>query len=434
MGPEMHPRPAEDRATAIDPPAVPDENGTLVRAIVLVKAARFADVRDPLTAIVTSARPFVATPFYAARADDPGLGEATAIDGVLGVDRVDGLVFAVLNGIDWAVRVTMGWDDWAVGGVQPGEDYPGIAGMPTGTTAPAAVCAAVNVSLAPDDEHLLRSRAEDSVNHATDFLARSAVPVLPSGNHHSNSAGFETVSPWSEPAWVLCVGATADDAGDVEWERSARGTAARPDVMPDLLAWGQNPFVENDFGTTFAAARVSVMVALARAWLLQVAANVDRRDGRDFGVPLVGIAFIDKGFAGPPKYGPRQPFRALPFIASTASSLAPLEGMIDRLRDPASARVLVEAAARATSTAAGLSAPSITATRLQRFLDELQPSRLAALLSGETAVERNADDQPLFAPGIAERLLTLASWAMPLWEFDINSSWARMRPDGGGGE
>lgn len=170
-------------------------------------------------------------------------------------EQVDALRLGVLRGVEWAAQVALGLaPGFSVGGVEPGQEYPYAWDGPRGTTAPAAVCAAVNMSLAPPGDHLLESRPDDAVNHATRYLSRWAVPVLPAGNNHFPDAAFETVSPWAEPEWVLCVGATSDPAGEREWPHSARGSEGRPDVMPDVLAWGQDGLDEKGFGMSFAAA------------------------------------------------------------------------------------------------------------------------------------------------------------------------------------
>jgi len=403
------------------------------RVAILAEADRFADVYPLITASVVSAQPFRATPFFLALAGDPGLQGITGLHGVVGVDALDDFLLGLLDGIDRAVWLMAGFDsEWAVGGVEEGEPYPAVYGAPGGTVAPPARCAAVNLSLAPPKDHLLPTRPEDCVNHATRYLAGWAVPVMPSGNGHSAAARFETVSPWAEPPWVLCVGATADEAGDEEWEHSGRGTAARPDVMPDLLAWGQNPYLPDDFGTSFAVARVTAMLALARAWLLQVAANVDRLAGRPFGVPLVGVDVIDRGFAGDPGFDELQDWQALPVLESTAPAraLARLEELVAQLHHPSAARSILEAAARETSTGVGLSAPSLTLGRLEAFLDGLTAEALARLLGVQAGT---TGGEPLFEAGTAGRLWVLVRGTMPVWQWDIETRVARMRhPERGG--
>jgi hypothetical protein len=189
-----------------------------------------------------------------------------------------------------------------------------------------------------------------------------------------------------------------------------------------VLAWGQDPFAPDVMGTSFAAPRIAAMVAVARAWLLQVAANIDRAAGRPFGVPLVGVAIVDRGFAGEPEYAPPADRAALPVLPATGA-VGSLPDVAEQLVAPGLARVVVESAARATSTAAGLSAPSLTAERFLAYLDGLTAAQLLSLLGSEAA----SDGEPLFAPGTAAKLDTIVKASMPLWQWDSATSTGRMR-------
>jgi hypothetical protein len=351
--------------------------------------------------------------------------------------------------------------------VADGQDYPTRDGEPAGVTAAPAICAAVNLSLTPPDD-LERTLPGDAVNHATQALSDFSVPVVAAGNHHGAHHGDETMSPWSEPDWVLSVGATADEAGETEWAHSARGSARSPGVGPDVLTWGQHPDVvpprpaaepagsaaaaatpvgsevagpgEDGFGTASAAARISVLTALTSAWLLQVAANIDRIAGRPYGVPLVGVAVIDRRLAERPPPPPEWELPALPVLATNPTAFDALpertaQQLAHYLTDvggPHAARAVLLAAAETTSpqSVVDLSAPSLTPPRLAGFLDGLTVSALlghlfAADADGEPVVSDGG--APLFPPGTAQRLMGFVGATMPVWEWGIDQRVARMR-------
>ncbi len=141
---------------------------------------------------------------------------------------------------------------------------------------------------------------------------------------------------------------------------------------PDLLAWQASAVDPAKFGTSFAAARVSNLLAVSRAWLLQVAANLEVRRGDPGGVPLVGVAVIDRNFMEDrPPYDPPMPWQALPMIglAPAVEELAPLVEIEERLREPVSARILLQRAAERTRPAQDTSAPAISGRALHAFLD-----------------------------------------------------------------
>jgi hypothetical protein len=258
------------------------------------------------------------------------------------------------------------------------------------------------------------------------------VPVVAAGNHHERGLPFETVSPWAEPEWVLSVGATTDEAATNEWAHSARGSAASPDVGPDILTWGQDALSDDWFGTSFAAARMSRMVALCRAWLFEVAANIDRIAGRAFGVPQVGVAVVDRALTSiPPGNGE---LAALPVLESASDaldtrSLEPLAAVLRGWEAVAATRRLVVAAATSTTptTTTPLSAPSLTPDRLQRFLDELSLDRLTEIL-GITIPPSQVATPPIFPSGTAQRLWLLIEYAQPAWGWDVDTRTPHVRP------
>jgi len=395
-------------------------------AVILGEPERWWDEVLPLVAeTAESASPFRAIPLCVVASDDPGLPRIREISGVIGVDQASKMTVNLVAAINEMVMLMIGRArEWEVGGVEPDEEYPGMKEL--GATAHPAVCAAVNFSLALPNDHLLPLRPEDCVNHATHSLARLTVPVLAAGNHHSAGADFETISPWGEPSWVLCVGGTADEAGTREWPHSARGTTASRDVGPDILAWGQDPFDTSEFGTSFAAARVSNMLTVSRAWLLQVHANIEHRAGRPFGVPLVGVGIIDRGFGGDPRYDAPEPWGALSVLAAEQGGLDGIAEYADRLLDPELARDVVQAAAIASSSAEGLSAPALTDDSLVAFLDGLTATSLGRIAAGDTAAAAQVGPT-VFPPNSAAALKQVVQRTMPIWSFDIATGARSMR-------
>jgi subtilase family protein len=396
-------------------------------SVILGEPDRWWDQVLPLVAeTAESASPFRAIPLCVVDPDDPGLPRIREIAGVIGVDQASEMTVNLVAAINEMVMLMSGRaPEWEVGGVEPDEEYPRMEEL--GATAPPAVCAAVNFSLALPNEHLLPLRPEDCVNHATRFLAHHTVPVVAAGNHHSPDADFETVSPWGEPPWVLCVGATADEAGTREWPHSARGTAARRDVGPDILAWGQDPFDTSEFGTSFAAARVSNMLTISRAWLSQVHANIEHRAGRPFGVPLVGVGIIDRGFGGDPCYDAPERSGALPVLAAEHGGLDGIDDYEERLLDPQLARDVVQAAAIVSSSADGLSAPALTDDGLLAFLDGLTATHLRRIAAGDPAAAAVPVGPTVFPPNSAAVLKDVVQRTMPIWSFNIATGARFMR-------
>lgn len=397
-------------------------------AVIVVEPERYVEALPDIAAAVPDLESMSWSPFCLAPADYPGLDDVLQVEGVIAVDVVEAGVVRILEGIDWLIAVALGQlPKWCVGGVADGQVYPAVYDSDGGTVAPVAVCAAVNFSLTSEGDALDVTRAEDCVNHATRYLSQWAVPVLAAGNGYAPSAGFETVSPWGEPPWVLCVGATDDEAGMSEWAHSGRGTRANPDVGPDLLAWGQDALDPGEFGTSFAAPKVTFMVALAHAWLLQLAANLHRLDRQPFGVPLVGIGIIDRGFEGPRPYAPPPDWGALPVVDANNAAVGAIRPLAARLSDPQLARSLVQAAADETSPATGLSAPSIDRERFESYLDSLTAAAFSRI-AGSTDVGED-DGIPLFGVGTASQLGLLLESSMPFWEYDIANGAPRMRHD-----
>lgn len=403
---------------------------------ILVEPEQFVEAFGRIAALVPDVELFTVTPILCAPSDAEGLDAVRTDPGVVGVAPLDDVTRRLLVGVDRIVANGVGLvDDWAVGGVSDPAVYPVAFGQPVGTAAPPGVCAAVNLSMGPADDAFAPTLPDDPVIFATRVLAQMTVPVVSAGNHHSADADFETVSPWAEPDWVLSVGATVDEAGTEEWAHSGRGSTLNPGVGPDILAWGLDPFAADPsapgaYGTSFAAAAVSNLLVLTRAWLLQVAANCNRLSGLEFGVPLVGIAVLDMEFNGPPLWGPPQDWPALPVLGTIDGALDPF---LDASSAPSvatslAARHLLLAAARSTTPTPSppLSAPSISRARLLEFLDGLGARRLAAIL-GDTEPPAGGADPPLFAPGTAETLQVMVEGSMPIWEWGVDTDHVRMR-------
>jgi subtilase family protein len=407
------------------------------RAIILVEPQRFTEAWAAIALVAPSARTFLASPLCIATVDDPGLEKVRSIPGVVAVTTANDLELGLLAGIDRAIGLCLGLvDDWTVGGVQPGSSYPFAFGEPVGSVASTAICAAVNLSLTPPEDDVAPTEPSDVVNYETHAASAFAVPVVAAGNHHTAGAAYETVSPWAEPPWVLSVGATEDEAGQFEWPHSGRGTASNPSVGPDILAWGQDALSSTtSIGTSYAAARVSGMVVLTRTWLFQVAANIERLAERPFGVPLVGLVMVDERFAplAPPTFN----WDALPVLATMADPFPYLSREARQnlaahlVGSPGvqAARVLVEAAAKATSpeVTGQLSAPSITLERLKTFLDELTGPALLRLLGPSQADSGLPAELPIFSSGSADRMWELMLDSMPIWQWDIETREPRMR-------
>lgn len=344
---------------------------------------------------------------------------------------VDRELLNVLQGLDRAGLICSHLDDeLTVGGVIEAAKYPVLIGEPVGTFAGATLCAAVNLSQTPPDDDVAPSDLQGAVNQATRALAELTVPVVAAGNRHSADAEFETVSPWAEPDWVVSVGATSDAAGLVEAPTSGRGSARNPQVGPDVLAWGQSGLTDDPrfFGTSFAAPRVSFLVAFVRAWLLQLVANVDRALGFPFGVPLVGVAVIDRAASVlPHRQTDAAELDALPVFGTRQQAFDVLPGETLRsigqaLSWPATAQIsrqlLLEATA-ATGPRPTLSAPFADLTAVVAYLDNYPLGKLLALLK-LPAEAGDAVGEALFPAGTAERLLTVVSVSMPIWNIDID--------------
>jgi hypothetical protein len=408
-------------------------------AVILLDPGKFTSAAALIAKAIPGIQGLATTPLLIADQGDPGLAAIAGIEGVIGMANVDDLELGLIEGLDWAIQLNVGLiPELMVGGVADGSAYPVSFESPQGSMAPSAVCAAANLSLTPPDDDVAPTLPSDPVNHATRALAEFAVPVMAAGNHHGPGVPFETMSPWAEPEWVLAVGATSDEAGEVEWPNSGRGSVRQPGVGPDILAWGQNLFDEKAFGTSFAAAGVTRMLVLTRAWLLQVLANIDRVAGRSFGVPLVGAVVIDRHFApdglGPPAFG----WPALPVIATSSDAFelmtpADASHLGDALAQPvghrASRAVLLAAAAATTpATPIPLSAPSLTLPRLAEFLDGLTADRLLALVDPAAAPSFGGRAAAkLFPRSTFDELVSLVTSSQPAWEFDVDKQSGRSR-------
>lgn len=392
-------------------------------AIILVDASRFVEASGAVLAAAPSAGPLRALPFFLVDATEPGLTAVADVPGVIGVVPGDHLILSMLQGLDRVALFCLGLiEDWVVGGIAPGQPYPYVFGQPRGEVARSAVCAAVNLSLTPANDAFAPTLPTDVINHATRTVSEMTVPVAAAGNHHQRGVPFETVSPWAEPGWVLSVGATTDEAGEIEWPHSARGSAVNPQVGPDVLTWGQDALSEDGFGTSFAAARMSHMAALCRAWLFEVAANVDRLANRPFGVPQVGVAIVDRGLASmPPAAGE---LAALPMLESAPGALDdPLDAVAAWLRGweavAATRRLLLTAATATTpATAVPLSAPSLTPERLKQFLDGLSLGRLLEIVAPAGQPTAPSSATPLFPGGTADELWILIWYSQPAWGWE----------------
>lgn len=405
--------------------------------VVLVEPEQFAEVTPAVIEAAETAGPLAALPFFLVDGADPGLAGLSHITGVLGVVPGNHLILSTLQGLDRVALLCLGLvEDWIVGGVATGQSYPYVFEEPRGTAASPAVCAAVNLSLTPPNEAFAPTLETDVINHATRTVSSLTIPVVAAGNHHQREYDFETVSPWAEPDWVLSVGATLDEAGEVEWTHSARGSAVNPEVGPDLLTWGQDALSDEGFGTSFAAARMSQMVAICRAWLFEVSANVDRLRGLPFGVPQVGVAVVDRGLVTmPPAVGS---LAALPVLAATTDAFngLVLEVLAKALHGwgaiVATKRLILAAASETTPTTASLSAPSLTPQRLKEFLDRLTLARLVTILDCDVRSTTSQGSMPIFSSGTADQLWALVRYSQPAWGWDIDTQTPRLRGIVGG--
>ena len=399
--------------------------------IVLVDSARFVEASAAVVATAPSAAPIAALPFYLADAADPGLPAVGNLPGIIGVVAGDKLILSMLEGLNRVALLCFGLvEDWLVGGVAPGQPYPYVFDQPQGQLAPSAVCAAVNLSLTPPNDAFAPTLPTDVVNHATRSLAELTLPVVAAGNHRERGLPFETVSPWAEPNWVLSVGATTDESGESEWPHSGRGSTANPQVGPDVLTWGQDALSDDGFGTSFAAARMSQMATLCRAWLFQVAANIDRLAGRPFGVPEVGVAIVDRELATIPPSADE--LAALPVLEAAPGALEQraLDGFAAALKGweaVGATRRLLLAAAAMPPTDVPLSAPSLTPKRLKQFLDSVSLARLFELVAAAAPPSMAPSDTPLFPAGTADELWLLIWDSQPAWGWDIDTRTPRLR-------
>ena len=398
----------------------------------VIGSAEYVSVVPKILAAIPHVRGLATVPILLlddAHAADPALSafpEARCLP-------MDADVLGLVLALDRAGMVCLGLDrELIVGGVSDPTEYKVVFAEPVGSQAPAAICAAVNLSQTPPNDNVAPSDPDGIVNQSTRALAELTVPVVAAGNRHTPGAVYETVSPWAEPDWVLSVGATTDAAGQIEWANSARGSARRPDVGPDLLAWGQSGISDDpaDFGTSFAAPRVSYLIALVRAWLLQVLANVDRSLGQSFGVPLVGVAVVDRGAALLPSRQRTPEFDALPVLGTDPKGLETLSpGLLQQIgramawpAGPAlSKRILLQAVSPPAIALNGLSAPFAHTAAVLSHLDSITIGDLLSLL----------DIQPpggcpltacIFRPGTAGRLRHLVDASMPIWCIDIEGA------------
>lgn len=409
---------------------------------VLVEPDRYLETFPRVAAIAPTATALTASPLLVLTADPPLVDAVRAVPGVRAVVPAGNETDGVIRGLDMAVQLCLGVADGVqvdpadANGVQvatagaPADDrpppYPSLWDGVTGQVIGPVVWASVNMSLSPHDEQFLTTDADDVVNFMTGYAAQFLIPVVAAGNHHDRAADYETVSPWAEPGWVVAVGATADEALTTEASWSARGTPDDPSIGPDLLAWGADLMSDKSQGTSFAAARVTRMLALIRAFLLQIAADLDRRAGRPFGVPLVGFVVLDRGFD--PAAFPRLDWPALPVLVLGDTAW---DGIDDHLRGqlagtltgstvPVLARsVLMEAAGRCTPPGARLSAPALSIEFLVRYLSAMTAADLIAL-AGDRSVPPAVSGAPLFRPDDVDRLRVLVDNSAPIWLWDID--------------
>lgn len=399
----------------------------------LIEPDRFLDTWPRVSAVAPTARVLTASPLLRLTADPPLVDAVRAVPGVRAVVPADGDTDGVVLGLDTAVQLCVGVVDGVlVDGPRPGGDaadapsYPSVWDGVTGQVIGPVVWASLNMSLSPHDEQFLATDPDDVVNFMTGYAAQFLVPVVAAGNHHDRSADYETVSPWAEPGWVVAVGATADEALTTEASWSARGTRDDPGVGPDLLAWGADVLSAAGQGTSFAAARVTRMLGLIRAFLLQVVADLDRRAGRPFGVPLVGCVVLDRGFD--PAAFPRLDWPALPVLMLADDAWAGVDEhlrgqLAGALTSPAvpvlTRSVLMEAAGRCTPPDARLSAPALSIEFLVRYLGAMSAADLIALAGGPPAPEATPG-APLFRPDDVDRLRVLVDNSAPIWLWDID--------------
>lgn len=208
-----------------------------------------------------------------------------------------------------------------------------------------------------------------------------------------------------------------------------------PGVGPDLLTWGQDLLSSDGFGTSFSAARLSGMVAVTAAYLATVRANLDQRAGRSFGVPLIGIAIVDRGFAEPRAIPDRLDLGALPVFTATAGAIGGLkpdglDELVEALSGPTwplAARSLLLTAAHETSSTPGLSAPSLSRERLTSWLADCSIQRLRRILGLN---DTGGPERPCFDRDTIDRLWSLVEATMPIWQWDIHRHQPHSRSTG----
>ncbi len=133
---------------------------------------------------------------------------------------------------------------------------------------------------------------DDLVNLITAGISDRILTVAAAGNC-GEIAGRETVSAWAQPAWVLAVGASDDEAGTRLADYSSRGVPGDPTSGPDLVAYGRSAVPNYPEGTSFAAPRVTGLALICAAALLQLRHASRAHLGLDEGIPVVGAGMID---------------------------------------------------------------------------------------------------------------------------------------------
>lgn len=362
-----------------------------------------------------------------------------AVRGVQGVERSSAQIDSLLEALDWVGGIVDRTQTPPLGGVEEGDEYPTIEGAIPGEFAGPAVYGAINMSIEPSDSALLPSIPDDSINHATKYLSAFTVPVVAAGNQHELGAEWETLSPWSEPDWVLSVGATEDDAVTTEAAFSGRSVRGGVHIGPDILAWGnidpshgEHPELhEHPPGTSYAAARASFFVLMCRLYLLMVNANLARARGLPFGVPLVGWIQVDRfkpNVIAKPSRIVQIP--ALPVKAAEPEEVEKLKDIdAEQLSDPSTAREMVKLIAQATRPSSNTSAPGLNWETLARFLNDVTAGSLKRLLAGSEASLGHGDAPSLMGRSISHILRDTLVATAPIWQWDLNHS--RWRSDYG---
>ena len=393
---------------------------------VLIDRGRTAEAIDELATVTSAIQVYEHIPIAIVPADGVDEGRLRQLSSVVGVERLTPDRRGILHGFDRASAILGGRrHQWTVGGVEPGHPYPYVEGQPIGVAAPPAICAAINLSLGDRHDALVPTSPDDSVIHALHHVSDRTVCVVAAGNGHDPTYRFETLSPWAESDDVLAVGATDDQARTSVAHYSARGGERRPDLDPDVLAWGQSALAtsERDRGTSFAAARVSGLIAVVRTWLSMLQANLI---GDGTGVPLPGVFVIDKEFIGAPRpYDVPDPFPAIPLVATRPSAVEALRPLDGRLDTPLASRAVLTAAA--TTDSPSSPSPFISEQRLLAWLEHATAPDIAAAIDGTAPPAHSGE--PLFDPGIAVQINRWARGAMAIWEWEIPSARGRMRHD-----